>query len=189
MGFCWCTGKDDQHCSSTLDLVAAEASFRVVVGTLLAWASEVDQDIRPSRAAFRTEVAGHIEAVVASFLAIGIHPSFVEASRILVVHIAMVASVDRNQVAATSLAVGSPSVVGHILVAASSVVNPSFLVVDRTWVTEVDSLVATFLPSLVIAYLAFPFVEEAYRPSWVVVTCLAFVLPSSIEVERRNLLH
>lgn len=164
MGFCWCTGKDDQHCNSTLDLVAAEASFRVVVGTLLAWAS--DQDSRPSMAvviAFRTEVAGHIVAVVASFLAIGIHPSFVEASRILVVHIAMVASVDRNQVA-TSLAVGSPSVVGHILVAASSVVNPSFQVVDHTWVTEVDSLVATF-PSLVIAYLAFPFVEEAYRPS------------------------
>lgn len=163
MGFCWCTGKDDQHCNSTLDLVAAEASFRVAVGTLLAWASEVDQDIRPSRAAFRTEVAGHIMAIVASFLAIRIHPSFVEASRILVVHIAMVASVDRNQVA-TSLAVGSPSVVGHILVAASSVVNPSFQVVDHTWVTEVDSLVATF-PSLVIAYLAFPFVEEAYRPS------------------------
>lgn len=163
MGFCWCTGKDDQHCSSTLDLVAAEASFRVVVGTLLA--SVVDQDSRPSAVvAFRTEVAGHIVAVVASFLAIGIHPSFVEASRILVVHIAMVASVDRNQVVATSLAVGSPSVVGHILVAASSVVNPSFQVVDRTWVTEVDSLVATF-PSLVIAYLAFPFVEEAYRPS------------------------
>ena len=187
MGFCWCTGKDVQHCNSTLDLVAAKASFRVV-GTLLA--SVVDQDSRPSLAAvvaFRTEVAGHIVAV-ASFLAIGIHPSFVEASRILVVHIAMVASVDRNQVA-TSLAVGSPSVVGHILVAASSVVNPSFLVVDRTWVTEVDSLVATFLPSLVIAYLAFPFVEEAYRPSWVVVTCLAFILPSSIGVERRNLLH
>jgi len=166
MGFCWCTGKDDQHCNSTLDLVAAEASFRVVVGTLLAWASEVDQDSRPSMAAvvaFRTKVAGHIVAVVTSFLAIGIHPSFVEASRILVVHIAMVASVDRNQVA-TSLAVGSPSAVGHILVAASSVVNPSFQVVDHTWVTEVDSLVATF-PSLVIAYLAFPFVEEAYRPS------------------------
>ena len=164
MGFCWCTGKDDQHCKSTLDRVAAEASFRVVVRTILAWAS--DQDSRPSMAAvvaFRTEVAGHIVAIVASFLAIGIHPSFVEASRILVVHIAMVASVDRNQVVA-SLAVGSPSVVGQILVAASSVVNPSFQVVDHTWVTEVDSLVATF-PSLVIAYLAFPFVEEAYRPS------------------------
>jgi hypothetical protein len=119
--------------------------------------------------AFRIEEADPSFAVVASFLAIRIHPSFVVVSRILVVHIVVVASVDRiNQVATSCLVVGSPSVVGHIL-AVASLVSPSFQVVDHTsvaWATaEVDSRVATFLPSLVIAYLATSSVAEACRPS------------------------
>ena len=112
--------------------------------------------------AFRTEAADHTVAI-ASFLAIGIHPSS-EVARIRVVRIAVVASFDRNQDATSYLVAGNPFVVGHILVAASFVVSHTFQVADRTWATEVDSrVVGTFLPSLVIAYLASA--EEAYHPS------------------------
>lgn len=150
-----------------LAVVAITASWGlVVVGNLLAWA--VDLGSHPSSIVV---VAYHIEevvdpssyrAVVASFLVIDIHPSF-EVAGILVVRIAMVASVDRNQVATSYLVVGSPFVVGHILVAATSfVVSPSFQVVNRTWVIVAeDSRVVAFLPSLVVIASS---AEEACRP-------------------------
>jgi len=80
-------------------------------------------------------------AVVASFPVVGILPSFEVAVRI-----AEVAS-NHIEVAASYLVVGSPFVVNRILVAASFVVGPSFQVVDRTFVAEEDSRVATYLPS------------------------------------------
>ena len=161
MGFCWYTGKHDPRRNSTLDLVVAEASCRVV-GNLLAYPlGAADLGSRPSQAiviveAYRIEEVvdpSSCQVVVASSLVIDIHPSF-EVARILVVRIVVVASVDRNQV------VGSPFML----------VSPSFQVVDRTWaiVAEEDSRVVAFLPSSV---------EEACLPQVVAfVTCLAVVL-------------
>jgi len=153
-----------------LGLVAASCR---VVGNLDAYRaapSEVDLGSRPS---FATVVAfGRIEvspscrafAVVASFPVVGIHPSFEEAARILVGRIVEVAFI-RNPVATSYLAIGSPFAVNHILAVASSMVSPSFQVAGHTWVTEVDSRVVAFLPSLVAATCQASSVEEAYRPS------------------------
>lgn len=176
-----CTDKNGQSFNFTNGLNTDEDSCQVV-GNHLAFAYqdadpfEFDLGSRPSSTIALVEAFGRIEdfdpscqafaIVVASSLVISIHPSFEAVDRIQVEvdRIVKAASVDHKQVATSYQVVGSPFVFGHILVATSFVVSPSFQDVDHTLVAEVDSQVIAFLPSLVTTYLPSS-VEEAYHPS------------------------